>query len=248
MIIFNLPGDAVALAGGQEGHRRWHRMGAEKYCKFAYSSRYGFGVETDFRQFDHASFESMLAFSDDGAHFRVREGNDEALIAENLLYAKWSPYTDVVVETWLVPAPPWHVRIHRIHSARPYRVIEGGFAVPRPDGGPGGAIEEEAGVASVVTASDFSGIRDLGPTVARTGRALEALPNSNLINAKTTVPQLLGEIAPGETILITGVLALGNPGDGQAAWSQLPQVPRLADLEEIVRGKGSKVSTMKYED
>jgi len=80
------------------------------------------------------------------------------------------------------------------------------------------------------------------------GRALEALPNSNLISAKTTVPQLLGEIAPGETILIAGVLAFGTPEDSQAAWIQLPHVPRIEDLEEIVRSKGSEVSTMKYDD
>jgi hypothetical protein len=144
-----------------------------------------------------------------------------------------------------LPASPWHLRIHRINSPRPYLIIEGGFAVARPDGGPGGATEEDAGIASVVTTTDFSGIRDVGSTVARTGRALEALPNSNLINAKTTVPQLLGEIPSGETILVTAILALGNPKNGQVAWNQLPQVPRLSDLEEIIRTRGSQVSTMK---
>jgi hypothetical protein len=248
MIIFNLPGDVIALAGGQEEHRSWLRMAAEKYCKFAYSARYGFGVETDFRQFDCASFDNMLAFSDDGWHFRVRESNQEARIAENLLYAKWSPYRDVIVETWLLPAALWHLRIHRINSPRPYRIIEGGFAVPWPDGDLGGATEEDAGIGSIVTATDFSGIRDLGSTVARTGRALQALPNSNLINAKTTVPQLLGEIPSGETILVTAILALANPKGGQAAWNQLPPVPRLSDLEEITRTKGSEVSTMKLKD
>jgi hypothetical protein len=65
---------------------------------------------------------------------------------------------------------------------------------------------------------------------------------------ETTVPQLLGEIPSGETILITAILALGNPKSGQAAWNQLPQVPRLGDLEEIVRTKGGEVSTMKLKD
>ncbi len=245
MIIFNPPGDAIALAGGQEADRRWHRLAAEKYCKFAYSSRYGFGVETDFCQFEYGSFDNMLAFSDDGRHFRVREGNQEVRIAENLLYAKWYPYSDVVVETWSMPAPPWHIRIHRINSPRPYRIIEGGFAVPRPDGGPGGVTEEANGAGSIVTASDFSGIRDLGSTVARTGRALEALPNSNLINAKTTVPQLLGKILSGETILVTAILALANPEAAQAVWNYAPQVPRLDDLEEMIRTEGREVSTMK---
>jgi hypothetical protein len=74
------------------------------------------------------------------------------------------------------------------------------------------------------------------------------LPNSNLINAKTTVPQLLGEIPSGETSLVTAILALSNPKAGQVAWNQLPQVPRLSDLEEIIRTKGSEVSTMKLKD
>src|SRR5258706_13795734 len=125
-------------------------MAAEKYCKFAYSSRYGFGVHTDFRQFDFASFDNMLAFSEDGRHFRVREGNQEARIAENLLYAKWSPYSDVIVETWLLSAAPWHLPIHRINSPSPYRIIWGGFAGPPPDAGPRGAKEEDPGNASVV--------------------------------------------------------------------------------------------------
>ncbi len=186
----------------------------------------------------------MLAFSDDGRHFRVREGNQEARIAENLLYAKWYPYSDVVVETWSIPAPPWHIRIHRINSPRSYRIIEGGFAVARPDG-PDGVAEEANGTGSIVTASDFSGIRDLGSTVARRGRALEALPNSNLINAKTTVPQLLGEILSGETILVTAIVALGNPEAAQAVWNHPPEVPRLDDLEEMIRTEGREVSTMK---
>ncbi len=242
MIIFNPPGDAIALAGGQEEHQGWLRMAPEKYCKFAYSARYGFGVETDFRRFHCASFDNMLAFSDDGSHFRVREGNQEVRIAENLLYAKWLPYNDVLVETWSFPAARWHVRIHRINSPRRYLIIEGGFAVPRPDGGPDGVTEQDAGVGSIVTATDFSGIRDLGATVARKGRALKALPNSNLINARTILPQLVGEIPPGETILITAVLALGDPKAGQAEWNQPPKARPLSELEEIIRTKGSEVS------
>jgi hypothetical protein len=57
------------------------------------------------------------------------------------------------------------------------------------------------------------------------------LSDSNLINAQTTVPQLLGEITLGETILITAVLALGNAKGGQAVWNQLPHVPMLGDLK-----------------
>ena len=46
------------------------------------------------------------------------------------------------------------------------------------------------------------------------------------------MPQLLGEIPSGETILVTAILALGNPKDGQVAWNQLPHPPRLSELED----------------
>ncbi len=248
MILFNPPGDAIALVSGQEEHFKWLRYAAEKYGKFAYSARYGFGVETDFRQFDGANFDNMLAFSDDGRHFHVREDNQAVHIAENLIHAKWAPDNGIIVDTWLLSSAPWHIRIHRIKTSRSSQIIEGGFAVARPDGGPGGSIEEGSGAGCVITATDFSGIRDLGSTVTRTGRALEALPNSNLINAKTTVPQLVGEIPAGETILVTAVLVLGDPKTGLSAWNHPPSVPAISDLEEIIRTEGREVTTMKITD
>ncbi len=108
------------------------RFGTEKYAKFAYSSRYGFSVESDERNFAGAALDSTLAFSDDGLHYRVRETNQEAKLAGDVLYSKWSPFQDVEVETWLVPAAPWHVRVHRINSPRPLQTAEGGFAIATP--------------------------------------------------------------------------------------------------------------------
>jgi len=244
MVIFNPPGDVIALAGGQEEQQKWLRMAPEKYCKFAYSARYGFSVETDARQFDAASLDNMLAFSEDGRHFRVREGNREVRIAESLIYAKWSPDGDTSVETWLLPATPWHIRIHRIQASRPCQIIEGGFAVPRPDGGPGGPVEEVIGMGSVFTATDMSGVRDLGSTVKRTGRVLDALPNSNLIASRTTVPQLVGQIPAGESVLITAVLAMAGPAKGRLAWVIPPPVPVLEELESIIQTSGREVTIM----
>ncbi|MFT4173993.1 MAG: DUF2264 domain-containing protein, partial [Rhodocyclaceae bacterium] len=220
LIVFNPPGDTIALAGGQEDHRHWLRQAPEKYSKFAYSARYGFSVETDFRQFDRASFDNMLAFSEDGAHFVVREGNDAALIADNLLYVRWQAGPHITVETWSQVCDPWHVRVHRIRSTVACAVIEGGFALPRPDGGAGGEVDTEPGRAGLAMPHDFSGIRDLGSTVARTGRVLDALPNANLMSARSSVPQLLARIEPGETVLATAVLALADTAAAQRAWRE----------------------------
>lgn len=131
MVIMRAGGDVIALSSGQENLQM--RCGTEKYAKFAYSARYGFSVEADERAFALAAFDSALAFSDDGLHYRVRETNEEAKLAGEVLYAKWSPFADVDVETWLVPAAPWHIRLHRIRTSRPLRIAEGGFC-HRPPG------------------------------------------------------------------------------------------------------------------
>ena len=70
MVMYHTPGNVVALSSGQQvrfGRKTWHmRQGAEKYCKFVYSSRYGFSVESDDRDYDSGAFDGVLAFSDDG--------------------------------------------------------------------------------------------------------------------------------------------------------------------------------------
>src|SRR6185312_4698430 len=115
VVMLSTPGNVVALSAGQENFEM--RAGAEKYAKFAYASRYGFSVEAD-TAFATAALDGMIGFSGDGRHFRVRESNDVAKIAGDCLYARWHPWPDVEVETWLVPSPPWHIRVHRITTPR----------------------------------------------------------------------------------------------------------------------------------
>ena len=130
MVVQHLPGHVVALASGQE-QGRW-RGTPEKYAKFAYSTRYGFSVEVNDRHFPECRLRRHAGFSDDGLHLRMREGNEAALIAGDMLYSRWRPYADVVVETWLIPAGRWHIRLHDVttHAAQ---VVEGGFAIAKPD-------------------------------------------------------------------------------------------------------------------
>jgi hypothetical protein len=134
MVIWSEPGAVTALTGGQEAQLMRH--GAEKYSKFAYSTRYGFSVESHPRAFDSGAFDNSLAFSDDGRHFRVRETEKEARIGDGFLYSRWQPAAEVEVETWLLARAPWHLRIHRIRADKPFKVAEGGFAVRRTDEDP----------------------------------------------------------------------------------------------------------------
>ncbi|MGO7741139.1 hypothetical protein ACC733_38110, partial [Rhizobium johnstonii] len=58
---------------------------------------------------------------------------EEALIACDLLYSRWRPWSDFTVETWLLPESPCHIRIHRIATPRSLMTIEGCFAIERAD-------------------------------------------------------------------------------------------------------------------
>ncbi|MBB3384415.1 DUF2264 domain-containing protein [Rhizobium sp. WW22] len=242
MVLLCSRDDVVALSSGQENQQM--RFGAEKYSKFAYSARYGFSVESDERIFAGGAFDSMLAFSDDGLHYRVRETNEEAKLAGDTLYAKWSPYPDVTVETWLMPASPWHIRLHRITTPRPLQTAEGGFAIARRDF-EADTLASVIGAAYAIGEEDFSGILDLGSTIPREGIAQKAPPNTNLIVAKTLVPQLRGTIPAGETILVSAVLAEKNPAAVDHAWAKPPAKPDIDALRAFVKDKGITVSAIK---
>jgi hypothetical protein len=239
MVMLHTPGNVVALSSGQQN---WEmRAGAEKYAKFAYSSRYAFSVEVDERSYDKGAFDGALALSDDSRHYRVREQNDVARLSGDSLYAEWHPWPDVKVETWLLPASPWHIRVHRITTPRELHTTEGGFAVARADLNTD-IVVEEPGHASARTPTDVSAIADLGSSVTRTGRAHKALPNTNLIVARTLVPQLRGRIPAGVTVLATAAMAL-PPDLADAALAAPPPMPELAALEALARS-GLDVSAL----
>ncbi|GHA32235.1 hypothetical protein GCM10007989_30380 [Devosia pacifica] len=235
MVMQHTKGNVVALSSGQQNYQMRH--GAEKYAKFVYSSRYGFSVESDERAYRAGAFDGMLGLSDDGRHYRVRESNETALIAGDNLYAKWKPWADVTVETWLIPAGDWHIRVHRIDTPRPLHGTEGGFAILRADLN-ADRCEEGEGVAEAHGETDVSRIRDLAGK--RKGRAQRTLPNTNLIVSKAIVPQLTGEIEPGTTVLMTAATAVPAGAD----LADPPQAPDLAALEEKFARDGISVSAI----
>ncbi|WP_296434878.1 DUF2264 domain-containing protein [Rhizobium sp. UBA1881] len=241
MVLMRAGGDVVALSSGQENLQM--RFGTEKYAKFAYSARYGFSVEADERSFAGGAFDSALAFSDDGLHYRVRETNVKAKVAGDVLYSRWSPFKDVSVETWLAPAAPWHIRVHRINSPRQLQTAEGGFAIAKRDFDLD-VLGAAPGSAHVIGEADFSGILDLGSTVKRTGLAQKALPNTNVIVAKTLIPQLRGEIPAGETIFVTAVLALDDPAAVSSAWISPPLAPDISALKARIAEDSVTVSAI----
>lgn len=221
MVVQRLVGQNIALSSGQE--MGYMRHGAEKYAKFAYSTRYGFSIEVDERQFFQASSDNMLSFSDDGVRLRMKETTQEARICGDMLYARWRPYQDVQVETWLVPAGDWHLRLHEVQTPRSLDTIEGGFAIAAPQIGPWGETLHDHRCdlhndldQTVILGGDF-----------RKARAHLALPNSNVLHARTIVPQLLGRLEPGKTQLFSAVLAACGQRDHPR-----PEFPDIAELRD----------------
>lgn len=238
MVAMHTPGNTVVLSSGQSHDRM---LGAnEKYSKFVYSTRYGFNIEVNDRHFVAASFDGMLGLSDDDVHFRMREVLEEALIAGDKLYSRWKPWGDVTVETWLLPAAPWHIRIHRIQSPRALQTSEGGFAIPRADFNVDTSVQEP-GRAIWNGQTDISVAVDLSPDLRRNGHAISAIANSNLIHAKTLVPQLRGEIAAGTTVLAAAFIALPITNADPDFSKTVPACPDLTELEAFFRDSGERV-------
>jgi hypothetical protein len=209
-----------ALTGGQ--HMLWSRHGAEKYAKFAYSTVFAFSVPAGGYGLEQAAVDSMLAVSDDGIHYRVREEPLEARIDGGILYSRWRPWPEVEIETWLKLDPPWHVRLHRLRSDRPLWSAEGGFALDRTgDDRPAeGQQAAGAGFALARYPDGFSGLRDLQGQ--RTGQVVRVFPNTNLLAPRTVIPSLADRHAPGEHLLACAVLASPDANAADAAWSTPP--------------------------
>ncbi|WP_030909110.1 DUF2264 domain-containing protein [Streptosporangium amethystogenes] len=220
----------VMLSAGQ--HHTWVRHGAAKYAKFAYSTSFGFSVPGGSWGLEQGAFDSTLAMSDDGTHWRPCEVPEDLSSDDGLLHARWTPWPDVEVDTWLLPRPPWHIRVHRLRSGRGLLSAEGAFAVDRDPAahrateGPGHArLDSPAGLCVI---EDLRG--------ARSGELVLPLPGTNVIVPRTVIPTLRGEHEPGEHWLACAVLGLSGPwssGPAPSGTGPAPGWPEPPGPEEI---------------
>ncbi|VUC27417.1 unnamed protein product [Clonostachys rosea] len=130
-----------------------HKAKDAKYCKFAYSSAFGFSVPTGPSLAQVAPDNTLCASYDDGDNWKVRSNPTNTYIERfavggtelPVLTSSWRPWknVDLQIETSLIPlsqsTPGWHVRVHRIRWAQEaertvlangFQIIDGGFAVP----------------------------------------------------------------------------------------------------------------------
>lgn len=237
----NTSDHVFTLAGGQYADTKL-RHTAAKYSKFVYSTHFAFSVPTAQAGLSLGAFDNTLALSEEGEYFRVRDKCLEVKLEGTVHYSKWSVWKDVVVETWLVPCLPWHIRIHRINSGRQLIGAEGGFAL--------GVLTNEnikewhdsaveKGTVCISTEKGVSGLVQLYGN--RQGELVRAGPNSNLLEGRTIIPTLVGELCEGVNYLICAVL--GSPNVDQAAemWQLRPKSKLIDGNMQVLDGKDHSV-------
>ncbi|WP_428946318.1 DUF2264 domain-containing protein [Pantoea sp. FN060301] len=179
-----------------------------KYTKFAYSSLFGFTIERGRYGIKHAACDSMLLLCEDDDYWRGRRGCEQVIVHDNCIWSRWSPWHDVHVETWLIPCGEWHLRVHRIESARQLKTAEGGFAVKDGPEIKASANDRE----SLLSASNgTSVIHDASPFLHREPGYIVTPPNSSIMFAEcAAIPVLSGSISQGISWLVGAVAATGE--------------------------------------
>lgn len=189
----------VLFAAGHQMVNCHTHCGA-KYEKFAYSNLFGFSVPKSVWGVGAGGFDSTLALSERDNNYRVKCESREFKVTEDYLYTKWTPWADVEIKTYIIPALPWHVRVHLISSARELDAFEGGFAYPSEHTA---ATDRGEGFAYADFDGFTSGIVNLIGERSANLCGMEA--NTNLIFSRTSLPALSGAVPKGESVLACAV-------------------------------------------
>lgn len=224
-ILVHQPDHLWMLTSGQLELNNYVNTEA-KYCKFAYSTRYGFTVERGRYGLSHAAVDSMLLLSENDNYWRGRRDCTSVTTAEDRIYSRWQPWHDVTIDSWLLVLGEWQIRVHRIATARELATAEGGFSIPNR---PLPAVGSHPRGCQLIAADDASTIVCLSPQ-ARRGEPLVTPPNSNVLFAeRAAVPVLRGELTTGKHLLISAVWA------GSAGAFTARQHPQAIIRDNVVR-------------
>ena len=234
MFISHAKGNTIALSSGP--YHDFARHWAEKYCKFAYSTRYGFSVENNLKEFELATLDNMIGFSFTGKDFYFR-GKNKSWIFKDGLYSEWSPVKDIEVKTWILQRGKYHIRVHNIFNNSNDAVVslEGGFAVSVMRKKKIDIITNSGlkSIAQISTSDDTSLLINL--LNEREPRACEPDPNCNLISSKVMLPQLRGSI-PAKSSANFACVVYGQPKDSSFSADTLKysvDIPNQRELEEL---------------
>jgi hypothetical protein len=233
-IISNSAADAQLLTAGFRNVSDANHT-AQKYCKFAYSARFGFCVTHSNFNIEKTGCDSMLLFSEGDSYWRDRRLVSDVETGENWVKSTWQPWSDVSVITTLVRLGDWHVRVHRIETARTLLSVEGGFSIPRYESArdkfmPLDNSAQGAGALLLYpwAASRIEALENTFPEeiqhISRKGAIVNPSPNLNLLYPLVAIPVLEGGLEAGITFWASAVWA-GDGSDKDAeAGSKAPTI------------------------
>jgi hypothetical protein len=203
-----------------------HTHTSAKYEKFVYSTFFGFSVPRAEWGLAQGAYDSMLALSEGDNLYRVKRRCEEISVTEEGIYARWMPWKDVEVRTWIIPGSPWHVRVHRVETARDMDAAEGGFAL-----GMEADLNAAASTGMVQQQSEDGLIAQFGNGISGIkllygSGSLELIypnANTNLIHKRTVIPTLRAALQRGTHWIATAVF--GEPFDDTSLklWSKPPK-------------------------
>lgn len=208
MLMASRKGEIVAYTAGQYSVIPYAHD-AEKYEKFAYSSRFAFSVPRSYVNLNDCAPDSMLVFEINNM-LHVRRRCIEYRITGEQVWAKWSPVEGITVETAIIPCNGGHIRKHKIEN-RLMGLVNGecvpltckaydcGFAYPfcQEKTELANCAEENVIISKVGDENGYSMIR----CHSNNGQSyiINAAPNTNLIFPLTRIPAIAFEIKPGVT-------------------------------------------------
>lgn len=197
-------GGNVTRLNGQ-ADRGGFRGSQATYAKFAYSTLAAFSHASPGVGLESAVPDGDLLFSEDGRHWRGREGGDEGRIDENgVLTVVWHPWDDVSVTTSLEGTRDGrHVRVHVIATERRLYTAEGGWCVPGQD--------PDIAVANGRAAVTGGGLRSeiVDTAAAREAAVIRPREGTHLYWPMTVLPVLRGVLEPGRHTLKSQIY-IGN--------------------------------------
>lgn len=199
-----------------------HTHTSAKYEKFVYSTAFAFSVPRAEWGLAQGAFDSMLALSEGDRLFRVKRLCEETRIREHVLYAKWKPWRDVEVRTWIAAGLPWHIRIHRISTERMLDAAEGGFAL-----GLGLLNSSRTGDGAASASGTFGTSAIYGMLGYDTAELIYPHANTNLLRPRTVIPTLRAALEPGTHWLIAAV-----HGTPSASGTPSIEEPSMEDVKE----------------
>jgi len=217
----------------------WMSHAQAKYEKFVYSSYFGFSVPKSAVGLSQGAFDNTLAVSENDDFYRMRYGAEEYHVYNDYLYCKWKPWKNVIIESYIIPLFPWHVRIHIVNTERGLALADGGFAVNRQ--GNFKRVNTDNSCA-VIRPDCISGIVSLlggyKPVIVQTE------PNTNLMVPLTLIPTMHVNVLPGRYQLASAVLgAVGN--DNERHWNEIPVLDVNGnDITVSSRGKCIKMKLL----